>query len=128
MWWRKKKNMTNNVSTLTTAITNFTQSLTGRNVSPHTITAYQTDLRQFILWIADSDISVIRPDQMTRYHISKYLSFLAAKGLTGVTRARKLASIREFFKSLVDNGTLPSSPAASTTPCRPCAFTRSPTK
>lgn len=36
----EKEIMTNNVSTLTTAITNFTQSLTGRNVSPHTITAY----------------------------------------------------------------------------------------
>jgi integrase/recombinase XerC len=127
MWWRKK-NMTNGVSTLTTAITNFTQSLTGRNVSAHTITAHQTDLRQFILWITDPDISVIRPDQVTSYHISKYLSFLAAKGLTGVTSARKLASIRELFKFLVDNGTLPSSPAASTMLCRLCAFTRSPTK
>lgn len=107
--------MTNDVSTLTKQTTNFTQSLTGRNISPHTITAYQSDLRQFVLWIADFDISVIRPDQVTRYHISEYLSFLAGKGLTGVTRARKLASIREFFKYLSDNGAIPSSPAASIT-------------
>ncbi len=55
---------------------------------------------------------MIRPDQVTRYHISEYLSFLAGKGLTGVTRARKLASIREFFKSLVDNGTIPLFPSS----------------
>ena len=109
----EKEVMTNDVSTLTIAITNFILSLTGRNVSPHTITAYQTDLRQFVSFLAETDISVTHPDQVTSYHISKYLSFLAGKGLTGVTRARKLASIREFFKYLSDYGTLPSSPAAS---------------
>lgn len=66
--------------------------------SPKTITAYQTDLRQFAIWIAETDLLVNRLDQVTRMHISEYLAFLAGKGLTGVTRARKLASIREFFK------------------------------
>ena len=107
--------MTNDKLTLPTTIADYTRSLTGRNISPHLITAYTTDLRQFISWIAETDISVIRPDQVTRLHISEYLSFLASKGLTGVTRARKLASIREFFKYLTENGTLPSSPAAGVT-------------
>ncbi len=107
--------MTNDKLTLPTTIADYTRSLTGRNISPHSITAYTTDLRQFISWIAETDISVTHPDQVTRYHISEYLSFLASKGLTGVTRARKLASIREFFKYLTENGALPSSPAASVT-------------
>src|SRR5260370_26832541 len=105
--------MTNDVSTLTTAITNYTQSLNGRNISPHTITAYQTDLAQFAAWITDSDISVTQPAHVTRYHVTEYLSHLSGKGLTGTTRARKLASIREFFKYLVDNDSIPASPAAS---------------
>ena len=105
--------MTNNESTIIKQITNFTQSLTGRNMSSHTITAYQTDLRQFVSFLSDTDLSVIRPDQVTAHHINKYLTNLAGKGLSGVTRARKLASIREFFKFLVDNNTIPSSPAAS---------------
>ena len=50
---------------------------------------------------------------MTTHHINQYLTYLSGKGLSGVTRARKLASIREFFKFLVDEGSLTSSPAAS---------------
>ena len=72
----KKEHMTNDKLTLTTTSNDFISSLTGRNISPHTITAYTTDLLQFISWIADSDISVICTDQVTRYHMSEYLSCL----------------------------------------------------
>jgi site-specific recombinase XerD len=64
----EKEVMTNNVSTLTKASNDFTRSLTGRNISPHTITTYTTDLRQFIAWTAETDISVTRSDQVAKFH------------------------------------------------------------
>jgi integrase/recombinase XerD len=42
-----------------------------------------------------------------------HLAYLADLGRSGVTRARKLASIREFFRYLYEHDFIPSSPAAS---------------
>jgi len=46
-------------------------------------------------------------------HVIEYLANLQQRGRSGVTRARKLASIREYFKYLVAEGVLPSSPAGN---------------
>jgi site-specific recombinase XerD len=43
----------------------------------------------------------------------EYLSYLASLGRSGVTRARKLASLREFFSYLQEQELIPVSPAAS---------------
>ena len=48
---------------------------------------------------------------MIREDITEYLSHLSQKQLTGVTRARKLAAIKEWFRFLVENQTIPESPA-----------------
>src|SRR5205807_6972827 len=47
--------------------------------------------------------------------ILDYLSHLATLGRSGVTRVRKLAAIREYFKFLVAEGTLATSPAENIT-------------
>jgi len=89
----------------------FIRYLDGRNTSANTRTAYTTDVRQFIAWLSETDISVSVPQDVTRPHISEYLSHLSDLGRTGVTRARKLAAIQEYFKFLVSNGQLEKSPA-----------------
>lgn len=49
---------------------------------------------------------------MERADITEYLASLAARGISGLSRARKLAAIREFFRYLVDQvGELSKSPA-----------------
>ena len=71
----------------------FIKSLNARNVSPHTATACQTDVRQFLTWLRENDMTVDSPTQITRTHILDYLSHLAGLGRSGVTKARKLAAI-----------------------------------
>jgi site-specific recombinase XerC len=91
----------------------FVRTLTGRNLSSHTITAYGADVEQFTSWLESTDVSMSRPDQVTRSTITEYLAHLAGAGCSGVTRARKLASLREFFRYLADEGVINASPAAS---------------
>ena len=69
--------------------------------------AYRTDLLQFLRWLAENDVTVDSPQKITRTHILDYLSYLAELGRSGVTRVRKLASIREYCKFLVTEQLLP---------------------
>ncbi len=94
-------------------LTLFLRSLAGNNLSELTQTAYKTDIVQFLTWIAENDVTVQQPDQVTRVHITDYLSYLADLGRSGVTRARKLAAIKEYFSYLVDQEILSLSPAQS---------------
>src|SRR5258708_8375620 len=88
----------------------FLNSLTGRNLRDHTATAYRSDLLQFLTWLSENDISVNSPEKITRTHILDYLSFLSGLGRSGVTRSRKLASIREYCKFLINEQIIPHSP------------------
>jgi site-specific recombinase XerD len=96
-----------------TTLTGFLNSLTARNTSRHTRIAYQTDLRQFFTWLLEHDLTVSAPRHIRRGHIIEYLAFLAQQGRSGVTRARKLAAIREYCKYLVAEELLPASPAGT---------------
>src|SRR2546421_2810476 len=95
---------------LSTSLTRYLNSLSGRNLSEHTATAYRTDLLQFLTWLSENDITVDSPEKITRMHILDYLSHLAGLGRSGVTRVRKLAAIREYCKFLVSEQLIPSSP------------------
>ncbi len=72
--------------------------------------AYRTDLLQFLTWLTENGVTVTTPATITRTHILEYLSYLASLGRSGVTRTRKLASIREYCKFLVNEELLAHSP------------------
>ena len=95
------------------SMTQFLQNLEAGNKSSHTATAYRTDLAQFFTYLSENDVTVTSYTQITRSHIIEHLSALARRGQSGVTRARKLASIREYFKFLVDAQLLSTSPAST---------------
>lgn len=92
-------------------LASFLRELEGGNKSQLTLTAYKTDLMQFFQWLAENDITVTIPGQVTRGHINEYLAFLASQGRSGVTRARKLAALKSFFIYLKDEQIVSSSPA-----------------
>lgn len=82
-----------------------------RNVSPHTLRNYTSDLEQFRLYLFKiekrEDIPVAEIDRLT---IREWMAELHADHKK-TSVARKLASLRTFFQFLVSEGKLESNPA-----------------
>lgn len=87
----------------------FLRSLEARNRSALTIRAYATDLRQFFGWVEENTYAPTL-DRVERADVTEYLAQLGRQGLSGVSRARKLAAIREFFRFLEADGAIANSP------------------
>lgn len=100
------------VSGLELTVEAFLRSLVGKNRSPATLRAYGADLRAFTTWLRENDDVLDHPGGVRRADIEAYLSTLGKAGISGVSRARKLAAIREYFRFLEDHGAIPRSPAA----------------
>jgi site-specific recombinase XerD len=97
--------------TLEEAKSAFLRALEGKNRAASTITAYAADLAHFLSWLRRNNIMATAPHQVQRADITDYLAHLAQQSLMGVSRARKLAAIREFFRFLGSNGSINKNPA-----------------
>lgn len=74
-----------------------------RNVSAHTVRAYDSDLSQFIGHVAaaaDLKRRDLAPEALDRDAIRSFLAHLHAEGQSRATAARKLAAIRTFLRYL----------------------------
>ncbi|MGD9379879.1 MAG: tyrosine recombinase XerC [candidate division WOR-3 bacterium] len=78
-----------------------------KNYSEHTIRAYQRDIEVFIDFLNDSSIGEIDSNV-----ISYYIAFLLKYGLEKNTVARKLSSLKSFFKTLKKTGSITENPAS----------------
>jgi integrase/recombinase XerC len=85
--------------------------MAGKNRSPKTVLAYSTDLHQFLGWVVENDATVETVADIQRVHIVDFLASLSERKLTGVSRARKLAAIREYCRYLFNMDLLEKSPA-----------------
>ena len=84
-----------------------------RNVSPHTVRAYDSDLSQFIGHIAaqaDLKRRDLTPAAIDREAIRAFLAHLHADGQSRSTAARKLAAIRTFLRYLRREGIIDTDP------------------
>jgi integrase/recombinase XerC len=98
--------------TVETALTLFLAMLTGKNRSNGTIQAYSTDISQFLAYLTETDVTVRSPSDITKSHLTEYMTYLSReRALSGVSCARKLAALREYFRFLVDEEVLAKSPA-----------------
>src|SRR6266446_5254644 len=79
--------------------------------SPQSIKAYMGDLEQFVEWLKTRRVDWDIPYRIQRIDIVEFINFLASRKATAVTRKRKLAAIRGFFKFLKDNEIIFGSPA-----------------
>lgn len=101
-----------NALSLETALTKFLATLMGKNRSSATIQAYSTDVTQFLAYLTENDLTVHSPADVTKSHLTEYMTYLSRdRALSGVSCARKLAAIREYFRFLVDEEILAKSPA-----------------
>ena len=66
-----------------------------KNFSAHTIRAYCADVYTFLLWIGEVEPTKIEPEKF-----SEYVRFISQIDYTKTTIARKIASIRAFYKFL----------------------------
>jgi site-specific recombinase XerD len=96
--------------TIDESVTTYLRPLSGANKSASTITAYRTDLTQFARFPAETNCTIATPADVGRGDIAEHLSHLAEQGISGNTRARKLAAIREFFRFLENEGLVASNP------------------
>ncbi len=84
-----------------------------KNASPRTIDSYQTDLWQFIDFMAKelkAPAEQVSPQQVDRLVVRKYLALLRSKGLFRTTIARKMSGLRSFFRFLCREEILPVNP------------------
>lgn len=84
-----------------------------RNVSAHTVRAYDSDLTQFIGHVAaEADLKKrdLLPEALTRESIRSFLGYLYAEGQSRATAARKLAAIRTFLRYLRREGLIDADP------------------
>lgn len=82
-----------------------------RNASPHTIRAYGEDLEQFRDHLREELGREARPSEVDHLLIRAFLARLHRSGLKKVSAARKLASLRTFFRYLCREGILERNPA-----------------
>ncbi|TSJ40279.1 tyrosine-type recombinase/integrase [Mucilaginibacter corticis] len=83
-----------------------------KRYSPHTVSAYQSDLDQFIGFLNYPDQIISHPQEITHYHIRNWMVELMNQQLTARSVNRKIATLRKYFKFLVQEGILTVNPAS----------------
>lgn len=86
-----------------------------RNLSPHTVRAYDTDLSQLVQHLAARHAH--RPSELTIEHfdvtgVRGYLEELHERGISRASAARHLAALRTFAAYLIRDGRLDDNPTA----------------
>jgi integrase/recombinase XerC len=82
-----------------------------RNSSPHTVLNYGKDLEQFAAYLSPPGEKVPSIAKISHQLIREYVGYLHSQGLKKSSIARKLASLRSFFKHCVRQGMLKENPA-----------------
>jgi len=86
----------------------FDAALRARGMAEKTRRAYGLDLQQLANWAEPQDLAPRSLDPRT---LRRYAGVLSERGLTSSTIARKLASIRSFYRHLVERAELDANPA-----------------
>ena len=82
-----------------------------KNSSPHTISNYGKDLRQFVAYLTPPGMSLPSLGAINHGIVREFVAHLHEQGLKKTSIARKLAALRSFFKYCVREGKLKESPA-----------------
>ncbi|HVW15101.1 MAG TPA: tyrosine-type recombinase/integrase [Mucilaginibacter sp.] len=82
-----------------------------KRYSPHTVSAYQSDLEQFFAFLSQFEISPDSPADVAYQHIRSWMVHLM-EDKTARSVNRKIATLRKYFKFLLREGVIASNPAS----------------
>ncbi|HWD87912.1 MAG TPA: tyrosine-type recombinase/integrase [Mucilaginibacter sp.] len=82
-----------------------------KRYSPHTVSAYQSDLEQFFHFLNHPEPTVSHPSEITYQHIRGWMVQLM-EDVTARSVNRKIATLRKYFKFLMREGLVTSNPAS----------------
>lgn len=90
-----------------------------KRYSPHTVSAYQSDLDQFMLFLNNPGNAIVvpgsiitHPDQISYHDIRNWMVELIDQKLTPRSVNRKMATLRKYFKFLLQEGIITQNPAS----------------
>ena len=83
-----------------------------RNAAAYTVRNYTTDLLDFFNFLREKKISSL--NEVDKRILRDYLSYLMEQGFVKASIARKLSAIRSFYRYLMREGMVPTSPVATT--------------
>jgi site-specific recombinase XerD len=86
----------------------FDADLRRRGAAERTRREYGTDLGQFARWAAEQRLE---PGAITYPWLRRWAAGLSRSGVAPATLARKLASLRSFFRTLLEHGEIAANPA-----------------
>lgn len=73
-----------------------------RSLSRNTIAAYSHDLSPYIAWLSEQHLE--QPGEITRAHVTAYLTVLREAGKATRTRARAVSALRQYHRFLKGEG------------------------
>ena len=77
-----------------------------KNFSKHTVCAYSSDILSFLVWLNERDI-----EEVNYTNIKEYLLYIQQFNYTKTTTARKIASLRTFYRFLYREKIIDTNPA-----------------
>jgi len=90
-----------------------------KRYSPHTVSAYQSDLDQFVSFLNNPDNTIppptpeiTHPNQITYHHIRNWMVELMNHKILARSVNRKIATLRKYFKFMVQEGVIEINPAS----------------
>src|SRR3954447_15937862 len=104
----KNTSMTAPEGTWRAQLGSFDSYLKARGMAEKTRTAYGTDMEQLAEWAAAHGLDPFTLDQRM---LRRYAGVISERGLSKSWVARKIASIRAFYRHLVQRGLLEANPA-----------------
>src|ERR1700712_4560653 len=90
-----------------------------KRYSPHTVSAYQSDLDQFVNYLNNPDKQtppphpvITHPSQITHHHIRNWMVELMNEHIIARSVNRKIATLRKYFKFLLQEDVIEFNPAS----------------
>ncbi len=75
----------------------FVRDVRAQDRSPHTVSAYESDVRGFFAWLTERLGKAVPPIEVTTFDVQRYRDHLVDLGRKPSTVNRKLAALRVFF-------------------------------